>query len=208
MIIGILGRAGSGKTTMADYLARNKKYVVVNLADPLKRIAKEVYGFSDMQLWGASEHRNSPDKRYPRADGTFLTPREALQRLGTEWGRTCYEDTWVEYAMRTASRVLHGEAYDPVEEFSSTWWNKVFKKKCSGVAIPDVRFQNEVDSVKEGGGVIVKLESDWAPQLSAGVEGHASEKLDIRPETIDHILNVPKGLPNFYREIDSLLLRL
>lgn len=77
MIIGIsglvindegvaVGTAGSGKDTLADLLRDNDKFVKIALADPLKRIARDVYDFTDEQLWGPSANRNEPDKRYPQ----------------------------------------------------------------------------------------------------------------------------------------------
>lgn len=58
MIIGLIGKAGSGKSTVAKYL--NKKgYVEVALADPMKRFCRDVFEFSDEQLWGPSECRNA-----------------------------------------------------------------------------------------------------------------------------------------------------
>src|SRR5262249_21718742 len=126
-VIGICGRAGAGKDTAADVLVKEFGFVKVSLADPLKRICREVFAFTEEQLWGPSECRNEPDKRYRRrpsgydANGRpidkcgclrenkrafmdaedyrdhlpcpavfsgdeFLTPRHALQQLGTEWG--------------------------------------------------------------------------------------------------------------------------
>ena len=65
MIIGISGLAGSGKNQAATYF-REYGPIEVALADPLKRIARDVYAFTDEQLWGSSEFRNMPDRRYPR----------------------------------------------------------------------------------------------------------------------------------------------
>lgn len=66
MLIGICGLAGSGKDTSADHLVRKHRFVKVSFADPLKRVAKDIYAFSDEQLWGPSAMRNAPDKRYVR----------------------------------------------------------------------------------------------------------------------------------------------
>lgn len=207
MIIGISGRSGSGKSTMADYLVRSRKFVAISLADPVKRICKEVYGFSDSQLWGGSENRGCPVDKYQRKDGTFLTAREALQRLGTEWGRSCYENTWVDMCVGSAARVLAGEHYDPVRGFNHTLWESIFREKPGGVVIPDVRYDNEAERIKEGGGVLIRLTSEWALPPSNGVEGHSSEH-GISYGLVDHVLEVPKGLPNFYKEIDALMARL
>jgi len=208
MILGIVGRSGSGKSTMAGYLVRTKRYTAINLADPLKRFCKEIYGFTDNQLWGPSADRNAPDQRFPREDGSFLTPREALQTLGTEWGRACYEDTWVDYCMNASFKILGGQLYDSISGFNSPWIDKIMKKHSEGVVIGDVRFKNEVSKLRESGAKIIKLNSPWAPTLTAGVEGHASEKFDIPDDLVDHVIEVPKGLPAFYAEIDVLLERL
>lgn len=75
-IVGITGQAGSGKDTVADRFVNEHGYVKIALADPLKRLGREVFAFTDTQLWGPSEHRNAPDKRYDyycrvRVGGTF-----------------------------------------------------------------------------------------------------------------------------------------
>ena len=57
-IIGICGRAGSGKDTLAEYLKTNYGYVQVALADPMKRFVKDVFHYRGQQLWGPSQFRN------------------------------------------------------------------------------------------------------------------------------------------------------
>lgn len=74
MIIGLVGLAGSGKDTVADMLQRFHGFRKVAFADPLKRIARDVYAFSDDQLWGPSEFRNAPDMRYPRGPKVWSYP--------------------------------------------------------------------------------------------------------------------------------------
>lgn len=59
-IIGICGQAGSGKDTVADYISNEYDYVTVALADPMKRFVKDVWGFTEEQLWGPSDFRNKP----------------------------------------------------------------------------------------------------------------------------------------------------
>ena len=68
-VIGLAGKAGSGKSTVARHLVKQYGYVEIALADAVKRIAKQLYGFTDEQLWGPSEARNAPDLRYPREHG-------------------------------------------------------------------------------------------------------------------------------------------
>jgi len=62
-IVGISGQLGSGKDSAADRLVDEFGFVKVALADPLKRYAFRVFDFTEQQLWGPSEFRNTPDGR-------------------------------------------------------------------------------------------------------------------------------------------------
>lgn len=138
MIIGIAGLKGSGKDTTGEILQRSFDDICLEaFADPMKRFCQEVFDFSDEQLWGPSEYRERADTRYRRADGHTLTPRYALQQLGTEWGRACCPDIWVKLAMRKAhERALHGQT----------------------TVITDVRFVNEAEAIRDRGGTIWRVE--------------------------------------------------
>jgi HNH endonuclease len=65
-LIGICGVAGAGKDTAADVLVREFGFVKVALADPIKRMTRDAFDFSEAQLWGPSDKRNEPDHRYYR----------------------------------------------------------------------------------------------------------------------------------------------
>lgn len=183
MIIGITGRAGAGKSTVGDILARDHKAVVVSLADEMKRICRNVYGFTDLQLWGPSEERNKPDNRYPRPhsygkthgltrgvdkctccgqawdyhdnSSCFLTPRFALQLLGTEWGRHCFEDTWARKTVAIARELLMFKgtlvSYDCRRGIATS----VEPSDLAMVVIPDVRYDNEAKAIHAAGGKII-----------------------------------------------------
>jgi hypothetical protein len=130
VIIALSGRAGSGKSTVARLLGGKE----ISFAEPLKRFCQEVFAFTDEQVWGPSECRNAPDTRYPRADGGFLTPRHALQTLGTNWGRECYENVWVDLGIRRALACP-----EPL------------------VVITDCRFVNEAKAVRAAGGEVWRV---------------------------------------------------
>lgn len=140
MLLGIAGLAGSGKDTVANMLVERFAFTKVSLADPLKRICKDVFDFTDEQLWGPSEHRNAPDARW---DG--LTPRYALQQLGTEWGRRMHPDVWVRYMIRSA------------------------QAQKADVVTADVRFPNELEAIHAAGGKVWKI-----IRPNAGLEGEAA----------------------------------
>ncbi len=149
MIIGIAGCAGSGKSTAASALA-DRGYYVASLADPIKHICRDVFGWTHDRLWGPSANRNAPD---PRWDG--LSARRALQTLGTEWGRAMHPDVWV--------RKLLAEHADRCEDGRTR------------TVVPDVRFQNELDAIVGAGGLVIHID-----RPGSGLEGaagqHASEQ--------------------------------
>lgn len=63
-LIGVSGQLGAGKDTVSDYLCSAYGFSRVALADPIKRLGYYVFLFSDKQLWGPSQLRNSVDSRF------------------------------------------------------------------------------------------------------------------------------------------------
>lgn len=213
-LIAFSAPAGAGKDTASDHLARQYGFRKMSLADPMKRIVQEVYGFTNEQLWGPSQMRNAPDKRYPRKwlhklhNGgdlftgastqklipaeeieytepvEFLSPRIALQLLGSEWGRVCYQDTWVDMTLRNAAACPYP------------------------VVIPDCRFQNEINAIHKAGGKVIRLRRQTqVDALTVGVQGHVSEaeQLAIPDSQFDKVLEVENGLERFYNQLDALM---
>lgn len=77
-IIIVAGKAGSGKDTVAGHIAEKYNGVCVAQADPMKRFAKRLMGFTDTQLWGPSAERN---KVIPEAEleiGDFSRAADCL----------------------------------------------------------------------------------------------------------------------------------
>jgi hypothetical protein len=191
---GNLCSLGTGKDTVADLLVSNHEFVKVALADPMKRICATLYKFSYEQLWGPSQARNAVDKRYRREwhvlnrDGKcsccgalyyegrgwvpeqcYLTPRYALQLLGTEWGKFCYRDTWVQHLLDDIAPALlmdagGGHDYDKYRRMSYRPELGLVDRgetegahgdRIRGLVISDVRFEDEVRRIKNRGGRVV-----------------------------------------------------
>ncbi|MFW9879541.1 MAG: hypothetical protein ACFFG0_41220 [Candidatus Thorarchaeota archaeon] len=163
-IIGVSGLAGSGKDTVADIMLENEGFVKVSLADPLKRFMMDLWEFTPEQLFGVSKHRNDPDYRYPIGSDGFLSPRKALQHLGTEGVRAIDQDAWIRYAIKTAKTLLGNTCayYSPIDGLNyisqdypiSSWKTKCITK---AVIIGGVRFINEFKCIKENGGKLIKV---------------------------------------------------
>lgn len=92
MIIGLSGKIGSGKDTVAGMLPerfQNKKY-----ADILKTMTAVMLGCCKCDL----EDR---DFKELKLHGLPLTVREIMQKLGTEFGRDMvHPDTWVKLTLK------------------------------------------------------------------------------------------------------------
>jgi hypothetical protein len=181
-IIVLAGPARSGKDTAADALEQRLDFVRVALADPLKAFCQGVYGWTNDQLWGPSELRDVPDRRYPRpgrvaaaarrladlerlpeawrkrlAARGWLTPRHALQTLGTGWGRACYADTWADLSARRALDL-------------------VTLGRC--VVVTDGRHRNEIARFRKLGAEVWLVDRPGAGLKGAG--GRHSSELELR----------------------------
>jgi len=222
MIIGVTGQcqdslgrnriAGAGKDEVAKRLLEHHNFVSVAWADPLKRFIKEVYEFEDEALWGGSDARILPDKRYPRPNGEFLTPRFALQSLGTDWGRNCYINTWVDYGIRVAKKILEGVNYTPQRGLyfdSRPQAMREKPKKADGVVFSDVRFMNEFQAIKDGGGFVVRVKRKLTTPYDEKAMNllHDSEtELPNKPDDLfDYIIDNSGTLEDLAVEIDNMV---
>lgn len=124
MLIGFLGKAGVGKTTAANFLAKRFGGQVFSLASPLKLMIKELMGFTDGQVYG--DAKNDIDARYG------ATPRDFMQRLGEAARHHLYENVWVDVLLSS------------VDSFQ----DQCFKlDRARPAFVDDVRYKNEVSMI-------------------------------------------------------------
>lgn len=90
MIIGITGKARSGKDTIADVLVKNYGFVKINYADHLKKCTSLLFNFNNDQMY--NKEKDIIDVRYNK------TPRELLQWFGTDVMRKQFDnDFWINH---------------------------------------------------------------------------------------------------------------
>jgi hypothetical protein len=124
MIVGVLGKKRSGKDTTGDYLVANKNFVKYSFANPIKRGAMELFGFTEQQVFGDAKDEIDPT--------WGITPRLVLQIMGTEV---------FQYDM---------PKYIPeLQTFGRGFWVKRFEQWYE-----QNRDLHEVDSILKMGGVI------------------------------------------------------
>jgi len=165
VIIGLGREAGSGKDTAADVLVADFGWTKVGFADELKRLVMRLWPlWGEDDLWGSSELRN-----VPRAEYGGLTPRKALQFIGTEIGRELDENVWVrkvEDAARLLLRGGHGY-HRTIGVFT-----RHEAKPTPGICCPDTRFANELSLIRHMGGKAWLID-----RPGAGLSGEAGQHL-------------------------------
>lgn len=117
-LIGITGVMNAGKDTVANLIIalRPRELNRYSFATPLKAGVKAMFGWTDEDI----ENRQKKEAIDPRWG---FSPRTAMQKLGTEYGRDCLRpDIWVHAAQNR--HLLSLEA-------------------GKGTIITDVRFENE-----------------------------------------------------------------
>jgi hypothetical protein len=158
-IVGVAGYAKSGKSTVADYLIRDGGFRRLKFADGLKDMLRAM-GLDEAQIEG-------DQKETPADILCGKTPRQAMQSLGTEWGRKCMgDDLWVNLWQERVRRWL---ALHPMNR----------------VVVDDVRFPNELQRVLKMGGTVLRIDRPGV----APTNSHASETaIDDAPGMI-HLVN-------------------
>jgi hypothetical protein len=182
----IVGKANSGKNTLANLIFEHIKHYETNLnkitnfeekiklvafADPIKKMIEIMFPSIDKNyLYGSSSLRNSV---IPNAfkDNQPLTVRQLLIDLGTGLGRSYNENVWIDnllFKLDTAE-----------------------KENALAFAVPDVRFVNECKILKEKKFFIIKLIRDSELKIN-----HISEtnQNSIPDEEFDYIVYNNKTL--------------
>jgi len=135
-LVGVAGRAGAGKDTVADYLVKEYGFERYGFADPIKHGLCAAFGLMPFDF----ADRERKEQSISRIGGK--SPRQLAQWFGTEFGRNMIcEDIWIRMAQ------FHYESLvDMVRD--------TFGKAPVGMVVPDVRFPNEAEWVRRNGGVV------------------------------------------------------
>lgn len=124
IVLGIAGRARSGKDTVAKYLYDIHGFQKVAFADPIRDMLQVGLGIET--------HYCTEDKETD-IPGIGASYRKLMQTLGTEWGRVRINpDLWIHRLERSLAYA------DPNER----------------IVVSDVRFDNEAEWVRQRGHLI------------------------------------------------------
>lgn len=180
-IIALCGPAGSGKSTVANYLVEKYGAQRYGFAMPLKEMVKRALDLSDDQVYGTQEQKEAVDPRYLHSARWFL------QRIGTEGCRAVFgEDFWTKQCI-----------------------DMIRRQHQSLAVIEDMRFANEARAVlEEPGGFVWRL---WPPSDPTAAERaesagkHASEEEWLQLEANLELKPPARGIPELLALVDSAM---
>lgn len=172
VLIGMAGKAGSGKDTAANFLKEHYPFRSVAFADPIRAGMTAMLGLE-------AKHFAHPFKEEVIPE-IGKSPRQMMQALGTEWARECVNvDLWLILAKKKVDE-YHADGYD--------------------VVITDVRFENEAAMIRNAGGTIVHIVrgngTAVAHASEAGVKVHENDYYINNNGTLEDLYSLMDGLIN------------
>ena len=196
-IFCISGQKGAGKDTVANYI---KEYVIasrVSFAEPVRDVCRAYFGWDDDWLLG--EKKEDVDPYWG------ISPRQAMQYLGTEVGRVGIAEHYPNFDDITGDNIWIKNAQKRIRE-------QHYKGigKFRAFVIPDMRFLNEYDAMK-------KMENEGYKVITIGIErdtglpldNHVSEtEIKYCVEKCDYQLDNNLAISSLHNKIHQLLINI
>ena len=175
-IIGLTGKAGSGKDTAADYLVNTRGWVKTAFAKPLKDMCIQYLGLSEEDVY-----TQEGKMRYNSFWG--MTNREILQKVGTDAFRNGFNyETWVKITEIQVKKML---------------------EEGKKVVISDCRFDNEAEMIERLGGIVFEIKrNDNQFELIGDEKSHISES-GINKKLITEEIDNNKDIATFTKLLSN-----
>jgi hypothetical protein len=155
-LIGICGKARSGKDTVAKHLFELHAFTRIAFADPLKLAAQHMFGLSHAQTWDD----NLKEVVIPYWE---MSPRQMFQKLGTDATHPVFgQGIWLRRWHMT---------YDLL-------------KDTDHIVVPDVRRDYELAGIRALGGIILRTDRDEGGLEGAEAQHISETGLSMAPDCI------------------------
>jgi hypothetical protein len=151
MIIALSGKINSGKTTVSD-IFKEHNFIIDSFAKSVKDICCIIFGYDREKIEGNNKEdrlwRETIDINISKLLGYSFTPRDAMIKVGTDFGRN----------------MIHPNIW--IESLFNRYNNQ------SNILITDLRFVNEYNEIKKKGGIVIRINR---PNTSNNHNNHTSE---------------------------------
>lgn len=209
MIIGISGRAGAGKDTVADIFIRKFGFTRVSFADSLKEVCSVAF---DIPLQTFHDV-NLKDKNF---ESPIIFTNSALEKFTKYLQDTgCVfttdqinklETNGLGLSFVSPRDLLQRIGTDLVrKQLGNDFWINIFKHKIQNsqghTVVADVRFINERQAIRDLEGVNFLVTRDSLPPLTA--DAHESELLGTSPENIQVFVANDDTVAALHRDVES-----
>ena len=202
VIFCISGQKRAGKDTIANYIREHVIASRVSFADPVRDVCRAYFRWDDDWLLG--EHKEDIDPYWG------ISPRQAMQYLGTEVGRVGIAENYPEFKSVTGDKIWIKNAQQKIRNLTD---EKYVEKYGNGLigefkafVVPDLRFLNEYDAMKN-------MESEGYKVVTIGVrrnglpsDSHASEtEIKDCVEKCDFILENNRKISDLEEKVNEII---
>ena len=188
-VIGVCGKGGSGKDTVADYLVEEYQFHRVAAADAMK---VDLCKYLDMDLKTLETIKNKELSLWDMQDAKIINHgkfsiRRFLQLYGMDMRYRIADTYWLERSIQ-----------DKVKELGNT-------RITNYIVVSDVRFEIEFDWIKDNGGDVIYV--DGRTGLTENQSKHVSEQFvnTTAKDKCDMVIDNSKSLKNLYDQIEVIM---
>lgn len=131
MILGLVGKKQSGKSSLTNFLIKEFGFVEYSWAFPLKEICKNLFDLTEEQCYGTNKDKETIIPEWG------MSARQILQVVGTDMFRKTFDENfWVKVGLKN------------IQKLNKAGYN---------IVVSDCRFPNELATIKDLGGKAIKI---------------------------------------------------
>lgn len=173
MRIGFCGITGAGKSEAARHLIERHNFQRGKFAGALKAMLRALLAYRGVDSAMIERMVEGDFKESPTAALNGRSPRQAMETLGTEWGRQLvHRDIWINTEMDAKASI-----------------------PC--VVFDDVRYENEAEAIRNAGGALIRIIRPG--QESKATAGHTSAEYRGH---VDYLIVNDVPLADFLSRVD------
>ncbi len=222
LLVGLHGKKGHGKTTVAEHLGTHHGFVRIRFAAPFKEaIGARLFGMTEMQTDGLLKEAPCVDVASLRAE-TLAEQTVALlffdapvpygmeaPHLVERWRRVfapLFEGSRRLYSPREVMQIVGGGARAHISPtvWIDLWRSAYLRSAAPRVVVDDVRYPNEKQALERLGGQVWRLVRTDAPD--SGDRDPSEIACDHLPDTaFAHVVRRPTGVPGLRESVDALM---